>query len=309
MASELQLQTSPTQADLTVYALIRNASGLVWQTTSSTFVTYTDANLANYDVALTEEGTSSGYYVGDFPTAITTAGTYTATIWKQAGGAPATTDTMMGVIDALVWTGSAVDDGATGDDLITLTYYKEYHNVTSTNATRDTALARLITSSSKAIINACRKGIKLTSYTDYYDLDHAQYVLSLRNIPVTGLSSVTLYPYDTNAQTVDGGEYIISRLGEIALKPTSTSDCIFPCGFQTVKVVYSAGYSSVPADLQGATAELVKFAFDRGTRDQTVYSETLGDWSYTNATAVLAASQSWPATVREVLSKYKRSFV
>ncbi len=52
----------------TVYALIRNLSGDVWQTTTSTFVTWVSANRANYMIGLTEQGTS-GVYAADFPAA------------------------------------------------------------------------------------------------------------------------------------------------------------------------------------------------------------------------------------------------
>lgn len=64
----------------TLHGLVRNVSALIWQTTTSTFVEYEDANKANYDVAMPEifkSGSSSGScYAGDFPTAVTTQGRY-----------------------------------------------------------------------------------------------------------------------------------------------------------------------------------------------------------------------------------------
>ena len=52
MANELQYRYASTGR--TLYAVIRNRSGQVWQTTTTTFVTQVNANWANYDTALTE---------------------------------------------------------------------------------------------------------------------------------------------------------------------------------------------------------------------------------------------------------------
>lgn len=87
----------------TVYARIMSPAGLWWNGT--TFEAYAAGNYATYDVALTEQG-ASGLFVGDFPTGITTAGTYEYFCYIQAGGTPAQGDalTNSGSVD---WTGSA----------------------------------------------------------------------------------------------------------------------------------------------------------------------------------------------------------
>lgn len=102
-----EIQVAHVRTGKTLYALIRNATGSVWQTTTNTFVSYATANLANYDVALTEEGTASRYYAGDFPTNINTAGVYSVAVFEQAGGSPAEGDTLVAVGD-LHWNGTAV---------------------------------------------------------------------------------------------------------------------------------------------------------------------------------------------------------
>jgi hypothetical protein len=78
----------------TVYTRIFTpAAGTVWQTTTSTFVTWVDGNVANYDVTLTAAG--GGYYYGTFPAGIAT-GVYDVGLYLQAGGSPATTDAYLG---------------------------------------------------------------------------------------------------------------------------------------------------------------------------------------------------------------------
>lgn len=59
----------------TLHGLVRDESKSVWQTTTSTFVTYNDANKANYAITMTEDSGGS-CYSGDFPAGITTEGMY-----------------------------------------------------------------------------------------------------------------------------------------------------------------------------------------------------------------------------------------
>lgn len=102
MADKIQIQY---QAAKTLYFLVRNASAQVWN--GSSFVTYATADYANYDVAMTEQGTASGYYVGTFPSGITAQGTYSVVVKQQAGASPAETDMTVGGGD-VYWTGAAL---------------------------------------------------------------------------------------------------------------------------------------------------------------------------------------------------------
>lgn len=94
----------------TLYARIMNNAGLWWNGT--TFEAYSAGNYSNYDIALTEQG-SSNVYVADFPTLITTGGTYEYFVHRQSGGSPAEGDQVIntGKID---WTGTVAITGASG---------------------------------------------------------------------------------------------------------------------------------------------------------------------------------------------------
>lgn len=106
MSSELRIVALAGQ---TVYVHIMNSSGKRWNGTD--FETYVAGNYADYDVALTEQGTS-GVYLGDFPTAITTGGTYAYFGYIQAGGSPAEGDIVVGT-GTVTWTGSVTSTSAT----------------------------------------------------------------------------------------------------------------------------------------------------------------------------------------------------
>ena len=102
MANELEGYGAP---DSTTYALIKKR-GLFWNGT--TFVTYATASRGDYDVPLTELGTSSGMYQADFPSDITDSGSYSYAVYQTetVGTAPSEEDRYIGggTVD---WTGAA----------------------------------------------------------------------------------------------------------------------------------------------------------------------------------------------------------
>ncbi len=102
MAGELQISF---RSGATIYFLIRDRNGLIWQTTTNTFVTYATANLGNYDVGGTEQSTSA-FYIGTFPSQIP-PGTYGIIAKSQTGGSPSETDATIGGQN-LEWNGTAI---------------------------------------------------------------------------------------------------------------------------------------------------------------------------------------------------------
>ena len=103
MASKIQCP-APT-AGVTVYALVRADAGTIWQTTTSTLVAYATANMGNYDLPMTQQGTASKHYTVDFPAAA--AGLYVVSVYQQAGGSPAETDTLIGYGE-IQWDGTNI---------------------------------------------------------------------------------------------------------------------------------------------------------------------------------------------------------
>jgi len=81
MAGELQVAHTASAA--TIYALIKDGTGRVWDVAGANFEAYLTAQVGNYDVVMTEEGTASQYYLGIFPATIA-AGSYRVTYHVQA---------------------------------------------------------------------------------------------------------------------------------------------------------------------------------------------------------------------------------
>jgi hypothetical protein len=86
----------------TCYVHILNANGQRWN--GSEFETFAVANYEDYDVSVTEDG-STGIYKGDFPTSIA-AGRYDIVLFIRSGATPANGDKAVGS-QSLSWSGSS----------------------------------------------------------------------------------------------------------------------------------------------------------------------------------------------------------
>ena len=106
MAKELQGNAGPSQTGLTTYFIVWNTVGQV-RSGGTTFATASAANRNAGAISATELGTASGVYVADSPAFAT--GDYPYALYKQVGGSPAETDTLLaGPGRPLHWDGSAV---------------------------------------------------------------------------------------------------------------------------------------------------------------------------------------------------------
>lgn len=104
MSNELQCRTGVSGQF--AYSIIERMDGATWSTVVSGWVDYVAADLPNYDVLLTERG-SSGRYYGTFPTAIN-IGRYRVRYFVAATlGNPTEFDTYVGE-DVIEWNGDEV---------------------------------------------------------------------------------------------------------------------------------------------------------------------------------------------------------
>jgi hypothetical protein len=96
----------------TVYTRLKNESGLIWQTTTSTYVPYVVANVANYALSTPETPATSTDYEATMPVG-SAAGNYSWAHYRQTGGSPTIADPLVGNGSGY-WDGSAFSSGAAG---------------------------------------------------------------------------------------------------------------------------------------------------------------------------------------------------
>lgn len=159
----------------------------------------------------------------------------------------------------------------------------------------DDLVDRLILAAQAAIERFCNRAFDSASYTEYHDGNLKESVV-VRNTPITTLTSVsyrkdndewTAYDatvYDFEANT--GKVFMVKSSSELFLAGIEPHNARFPKGNKSVRVVYTGGYSSIPADLEQACIELVGLmrggsAEQRAARASGLQSESLGYQSRT----------------------------
>ena len=139
-------------------------------------------------------------------------------------------------------------------DLITLQEYKTAQAITQPKD--DARLNVLIPSVSQLIKTYCGN-----SFVDYYSsnktetftIDWGTHVVELTESPVNAIVSVQeaqSYGGAYTTLTTAAQEYALSTETDCVYRTTTSGYRNWPVGIETVKVVYTAGYSAIPGDLK-----------------------------------------------------------
>ena len=180
--------------------------------------------------------------------------------------------------------------------LTTLTNLKTW--LGTPNATDDALLTRLISAASAFIESWLNRTISIQTYNEKYD-GTGQDTLMLSNYPIVSLSSISIYGV---AQTLLNPGDFTSTGFSITNDQTQLygQNITFDRGRQNVAVSYSAGYATVPLDIEQACLELcaLKYKNLRGDRIGLVSKGLAGE-----ATTFFVGDM--PQSVKTLLQQYK----
>ncbi len=150
--------------------------------------------------------------------------------------------------------------------LVTLAKYKSYLGIASNDTTKDTDLTDLQSSVEARVKEYLLRDIESTTYTDELYNGSGWGGLVLRQYPVTAVSSISVYEgigagnVETWTTLVEHTHYdrkiIPSESYSVLLE-----NYIFTKGIQNYKITYTAGYSTIPSDIQLACKELMKIVY------------------------------------------------
>jgi hypothetical protein len=168
--------------------------------------------------------------------------------------------------------------------LTTLATVKEYLGLTGTG--EDSLLNRLIDWATDFIHSYCGRTFPQGSYDEYYDGDGTDTLLS-HQFPIVSVNSL-----EVDGTVKDSTSFVLyAPLGIIRLKSG-----VFPRGKKNVRLQYTAGYATIPKDLEQASIELVALKYyDRGR-------ERLG----VEGKEGTSFTTQLPQEVKQVLDLYKR---
>ena len=191
-------------------------------------------------------------------------------------------------------------------DLITLQEYKTAEGITQPK--EDARLNVLIPSISQLVKTYCGNSFVdyySTNKTETFNIEWATHTVQLTESPVNTIVSVeeaTAYGATLTALTIGAQEYALNKSTDCILRTTSAGYKNWPLGIETVKVVYTAGYSAVPADLKLAVIDLMTYYFKNEHKER----RTMAGASIQNASTTSQANNvSFPDHIKRVLDLYK----
>lgn len=197
-------------------------------------------------------------------------------------------------------------------DLLTLEEYKLLEGIASTQY--DEKFETLITSVSKLVRTYC--GTEFDTYagspgvTDLFDIQWDTYVVQLRNSPIIAVEAV----YERDSQSSSYVQlYANGTNSEYSWYLDTVSDSIFRTaesgkyknwqkGVGSVKVIYTAGYATIPEDLKLGVADLITYYH----KDEWKERQTIGSATREGAGAsAIRNDPGFPDHIRRILDLYR----
>ena len=186
-------------------------------------------------------------------------------------------------------------------DFITLQQFKDAENIT--NVRDDYKIDRIITSVNQLVKTYCGNSIidfYSTNKVEEFSIDWSTHIAQLTESPVNTVVSVEKRDSVTESYTtVASTEYYLDKKTDSVLYVTGSTYKNWPRGAASVKITYTAGYASTPADLQLAVIDLVNFYY----KDEYKGRRTLAGATLENVPVVEAVG--FPAHIKRVLDLYK----
>jgi len=191
-------------------------------------------------------------------------------------------------------------------NLITLQDYKTAQGITQPKD--DARLNVLIPSVSQLIKTYC--GNSLVDYyssnkTETFDINWSTHIVQLTETPVNAIVSVqerANYSSAYTTLTTGAYEYSLDSNTDSILRTNSTGYQNWPQGIGTAKIVYTAGYSVVPADLKLAVLDLVTYYL----KDEHKLRQSIAGASLQNqGSSTQQNNVGFPDHIKRVLDLYK----
>lgn len=184
--------------------------------------------------------------------------------------------------------------------LITVAEFKSYIGQSTGSTSNESRYEDLINQASIRFNTITRRKLKGRSITEYRDGDSSQ-ELYTNEWPIESVSTnISIWVdidrnYTTDTKVDSTNIIIYSTKGQIKLKNDS-----FSAGDQSVKMTYTAGYSTVPEDLKYACKEYCRLMWKREASNQ------IGIKSQSVEGGTVTYEQDMPWSVRRILDYYKR---
>ena len=192
-------------------------------------------------------------------------------------------------------------------DLITLATYKDAEGLSTPK--EDGRIGALIPSVSQLVKTYCGNSFVdfySSNKTETFNIDWGTHIVQLTESPVNALVSVqerSSYSDSYTTLTTGAYEYSLDSNTDSIMRTWSSGGYKnWPMGVDAVKIVYTAGYSAVPADLNLAVIDLVTYYL----KDEHKERRTIQGASIQNQASTSQANNvGFPDHIKRVLDFYK----
>ena len=191
-------------------------------------------------------------------------------------------------------------------DLITLATYKDAEGLTTPK--EDLRINALIPSVSQLVKTYCGNSFVdfySSNKTETFNINWGTYIVQLTESPINTIVSVQERQSYSDAYvtlTTGAYEYALDKNTDSVLRTTTGGYQNWPTGVDAVKVVYTAGYSATPADLELAVIDLITYYL----KDEHKERRVLGGASIQNASSSTQSNNvAFPDHIKRVLDLYK----
>ena len=191
-------------------------------------------------------------------------------------------------------------------DLITLQDYKTAEGISAPKD--DAKLNALIPSVSQLVKTYCGNtfvDFYSSNKTEEFNIDWATHIVQLTESPVNSIVSVQereSYGSAYTTLTTGAQEYFLDSDTDSIFRTTSAGYKNWQKGVGAVKVVYTAGYSGVPADLKLAVIDLITYYL----KDEHKQRQSIAGASIQNSgSSSQRDNVAFPDHIKRVLDLYK----
>lgn len=183
--------------------------------------------------------------------------------------------------------------------LVTLAQVKAQLDITGVNANQDTKLDLFREAAEAWLLGYLDRQIESGSVTDYQHGDRANEIL-LRQFPVTAVAELRIdsaHLFTATDTLVAATDYGIADDGNgIVLY-----NRVFPAGYNNIKIVYTAGYTPVPADIKIAVLWLAEWFYLHNNR------KDMGRTGMGKQDENVTVLADMPGMIYTIVESYKRS--
>ena len=184
--------------------------------------------------------------------------------------------------------------------LTTLERAKEQCQIPDAETEIDNIMTRFINEASQRIENMTKRKLKSRTFTEYQDGSGNSRILT-RQWPVISVAEVWLdssSEFTDAAKMVDSSYYHIDQQNEGLVMRGGCRK--FTRGIRNVKLVYDAGYATIPADLEGACLWMIEFLYEARS------DERIGTSTKSKGDENVSFLQDVPEFIKDTIDKYTR---